>query len=40
MGYLGWQDRGKVLCGGVLNVGDIQGRPELDQARALGAAMA
>lgn len=25
MGHLGWTDRGKVLCGGVFNIGDIQG---------------
>lgn len=39
MGHLGWQDLGKVLCGGVVAVGDIQGRKELEDARALGASV-
>lgn len=36
MGHLWWKNLGKVLCGGVMDVGDIQGRKELDEARALG----
>ena len=36
MGHLRWKNLGKVLCGGVMDVGDIQGRKELDEARALG----
>lgn len=39
MGHLGWTDKGRVLCGGVMAVGDIAGRPELEQARALGASL-
>lgn len=36
MGHLGWTDKGKVLCGGVFDVGDIKGSPKLDEARELG----
>ncbi|MCC8107473.1 MAG: flavodoxin family protein [Planctomycetes bacterium] len=35
--YLGWKDRGKVLAGGVMQIGDIAGKPILDEARKLGA---
>ena len=38
-GYLGWKDRGKVLCDGVMKVGDIAGRDELKAARDLGASI-
>ena len=38
-GYLGWKDRGKVLCGGVMKVGDIAGKDELKAARDLGASV-
>ena len=34
--HLGWKSIGKVLCGGVMAVGDIEGRKELDEARELG----
>ena len=34
--HLGWKSIGKVLCGGVMAVGDIEGRRELDDARELG----
>ncbi len=34
--HLGWTDRGRVLCGGVMDVGDIQGRKELEEAFQLG----
>ncbi len=37
--HLGWQSVGKILCSGVLNLGDIKGRPELDKARELGASL-
>lgn len=36
MEHLRWKNLGKVLCGGVMNVGDIQGRKELEEARELG----
>lgn len=39
MGHLGWTDLGKVLCGGVMAVGDIKGRKELEEAQALGASI-
>ena len=38
--HLGWSDRGKVLCGGVMDAGDIGGRDELEEARALGRSIA
>ena len=34
--HLGWHSLGKVLCGGVMDIGDIQGRKELNEARELG----
>ena len=37
--HLGWKSIGKVLCGGVMEVGDIQGREELEAARKLGASI-
>lgn len=37
MEHLGWTDRGKVLCGGVFHIGDIQGNPKLDEAYQLGS---
>ncbi len=39
MGHIGWKDWGKVLCGGVMAVGDIDGKPELEEARKLGASI-
>lgn len=39
LGHLGWRDRGRVLAGGVMQVGDIAGRPEIEQARKLGASL-
>ena len=38
-GHLGWKDRGMVLAGGVMNAGDIAGKPALEEARALGASI-
>lgn len=32
-------DRGRVLCGGVMAVGDIEGHPELEDAYRLGRAL-
>jgi NAD(P)H-dependent FMN reductase len=34
--HLGWHDCGKVLCGGVLKVGDIKGSEKLNEAEQLG----
>ena len=39
VGHLGWTDRGKVLCGGVMNIGDIEGHADLEEARMLGASL-
>lgn len=38
--HLGWIDRGKILAGGNMEVNDIAGKGELDQARRLGAGLA
>lgn len=34
--HLGWKSIGKVLCGGVMDIGDIEGKPELNDAFKLG----
>ena len=34
--HLRWRNLGHVLAGGVMGVGDIAGRPEMDAAYALG----
>lgn len=39
MEHMGWQNRGKVLAGGVARVGDIEGKPALEEARRLGGAI-
>ena len=39
IGFLGWHDLGHVLAGGVLKIGDIDGRPVLDEAKKFGAAL-
>lgn len=39
LGHLGWEDLGKVLAGGNMEVGDIAGKRELDLARQLGASI-
>ena len=39
MGHLGWNSLGKVLCGGVMHVGDIEGRAELEEAYQLGKSL-
>ncbi len=36
MNHLGWTYKGKVLCGGVFNVGDIEGNEKLSVAYKLG----
>ena len=39
MEHLGWKNLGHVLAGGNMAVGDIAGKPELDQAYRLGASV-
>lgn len=39
MGHLGWTSLGKVLCGGVMNPGDIIGNPKLQEAEELGRSL-
>ena len=39
VGFLGWQDLGHIIAGGNLRIGDIKGKPEIDQARTLGASI-
>lgn len=36
MKHLGWRDLGKVLCGGVFDIGDIEGNDKLQDAYKLG----
>ena len=36
LGHLKWQNLGHVLAGGNGDIGDIKGKPELEQAYALG----
>ncbi|MBQ8507949.1 MAG: flavodoxin family protein [Clostridia bacterium] len=36
MNHIHWTDRGRVLCGGVFNIGDIEGNQKLDEAYELG----
>ena len=37
--HIGWESLGKVLCGWVTQLGDIEGKPELQQAYELGKAI-
>lgn len=37
--HLGWKSRGKILCGGVMAIGDIKDHPELAEAYELGKAI-
>lgn len=37
--HLGWKSLGKVLCGGVMNIGDIEGKKELEDAKVLGSSI-
>ena len=39
MQHLKWKSLGKVLCGGVMSIGDISGRKELVQAYELGKSL-
>lgn len=39
MNHLKWKDLGKILVGGVMDIGDIAGKPELEMARKLGDAI-
>ena len=36
---LGWKDCGIVYAGGNMHVGDIAGKPQLEEAEALGASI-
>lgn len=36
-GFLEWPNLGHVIAGGNLRVGDIKGKPEIEEARAFGA---
>lgn len=37
--HLGWKSIGKVLCGGVMDAGDIEGNEKLQEADSLGASI-
>ena len=37
--HIGWKSIGKVLCGGVMAVGDIEGNEKLEEARKLGSSI-
>lgn len=37
--HLGWKDRGTILAGNVMQLGDITGKPVLEDARKLGASL-
>ncbi len=37
--HLGWKSLGKVLCGGVMKIGDIKDNKKLEDAYALGASV-
>lgn len=37
--HLKWNDLGKILAGGVFNIGDIKDKPSLEEARKLGASL-
>jgi len=37
--HLGWKSLGKILCGGVMDIGDIKGHSELAEAYELGNAI-
>ena len=37
--HIGWKSIGKVLCGGVMAIGDINGNASLEEARKLGASI-
>lgn len=39
MQHLGWNDKGQLFAGKVYAVGDIDGKPELEEARKLGASI-
>ena len=37
--HLGWKSLGKVLCGGVMEIGDIKGKKELEDAYRVGSSI-
>lgn len=36
---LNWRDRGRILAGGLIDAGDVMGKPVLDEAQKLGASL-
>lgn len=39
MEHLRWKNLGHVLAGGNMNVGDVKEKPEIEEARCLGASI-
>jgi len=39
MNHIQWNDRGKILCSGVMNIGDIKDNPKLQEAYELGKSL-
>lgn len=39
MDHMHWKNLGHILASGVTHIGDIEGNPKLDEARALGASI-
>lgn len=37
--YMGWKDHGHIFAGGVMHIGDIKDKPEIEDARRLGASI-
>ena len=38
--HLDWKSMGKILCGDVMGIGDIEENEKLEEARKLGASIA
>lgn len=36
---LNWHDRGRILAGGLIEAGDVKGKPVLEEAQKLGASL-
>lgn len=39
VGFLKWRDLGKILAGGVLEAGAVEGKPVVEEARRFGASL-